>query len=444
VAKGTMKYLSKGYNIKIKDNSSSEIVNVKFPQKIAIKPTDFIGIKPKLEVEIGDTIKSGDAIAHHKYNPLIKITVPVGGKILNIVRGQRRVITEIEIGTDRNTEKKQFKIPKKLQQQNILNILLESGQFLFFKQRPFNTICNPDILPRDIFISGMDTAPLAADENILIDNDDYFQKGLTVLSHLTSGQVHLSTKPEKKKLFDKFQDITLHQFDGPHPAGNVGVHIHHISPILNRDDVVWTCNIKGVMQIGKLFTKSTLDPEILVKVSGNESNNKYFRTVMGADVSSFLTASKNSRIISGNVLTGTKIENNGYLGFFDSLISIIPEAKQPEFIGWIKPGFSKESKSKTLASSFNPFKKFYKPDTRYHGSQRTFVSSGNYENVLPMDIYPVFLMKAILAKDIEEMESLGIYELVEEDIALCEYICPSKIEWQDILSQGLALIEKEG
>lgn len=443
--KGTVKYLKKGYNIKIKDNSSTEIIDTNFPKKIAVKPTDFIGITPKLDVKIGDYVKSGDILAYHKFDSRIKMTTPLSGKISEINRGERRVITEIVIDVDGSDEKKEFEIPENLKQENILNILLESGQFLFLKQRPFDTICNPDVMPRDIFVSGMDTAPLCADEEILIKNSEDVQTGLTILSKLTSGKVHLSTTPDKEQLFNQYQDIEVHLFNGPHPAGNVGVQIHHISPILKRNDVVWTCNIKGIIQIGKLFSKGVIDSEILVKVAGsNSKNNKYFRTVMGTDISTFVEVSENSRIISGNVLVGTKIKNNGYLGFFDSLISVIPEATEHEFIGWILPGFSKLSKSRTLASSFNPAKKYYNPDTRYHGSHRTFVSSGNYEDVLPFDIYPVFLMKAILAKDIEEMESLGIYEVVEEDVALCEYICPSKIEWQEILREGLTLIEKDG
>ena len=446
IDRGKIRYISKGYSIKIQDNSSNDIVDAKSSKKVAIKPTDFIGLKPKLDIDIGDKVKIGDIVAHDKFDPRIKITSPVTGKILEIIRGYRRIITEIVIETDHNNESKHFQMSDNISKNEILQILLESGLFLFLKQRPFNKICSPNSLPRDIFVSGMDTAPLSTDENIILqNNEENFQKGLSVLSTLTSGKVHLSTSPDKKYIFDQYHDIELHLFQGLHPTGNVGIQIHHIAPVLNRDDIVWTCNIKGIIQIGKLFSTGMVDSEILVKVSGNRSeNSKYFRTVMGADISSFVETNDNARIVSGDILTGTKIEKNGYVGFFDSLISIIPEAEKQEFLGWIAPGFSKLSKSRTFLSSFNPFKKYFNLDTRYHGSHRTFVSTGNYEDVLPMDIYPVFLMKAILANDIEEMESLGIYEVVEEDVALCEYICPSKIEWQEILRKGLNLIEKEG
>lgn len=314
------------------------------------------------------------------------------------------------------------------------------------KQRPFNIVADPDVVPRDIFISGFNSGPMAPDERKLLEgNEEYFQKGLEILSLLTSGKVHLSTSSELEDLFSKYTGNELHIFDGPHPTGNVGVQIHQIKPILNRDDVVWTTSLQGIIMIGKLFSLGYFDSEVLVKVTGNGADDKrYFRTIIGARISDFVSVLPNARAISGDILTGKQVSKDGYLGFFDNLISVIPEPEGYEFVGWIAPGFKKLSMSRSFLSTLLPFKKVFDLTTKKHGSKRAFVASGIYEKVLPMDILPVYLMKSIIVKDIEEMEQLGIYELAEEDVALCEYICPSKIEWQEILREGLNLIQKEG
>lgn len=438
--------LNKGYNIKISDGASLDVCNAIFPDKIAIKPIDFVGLKLNPVVKVGDQISAGDILGFDKQYPKIKLTTPVAGKVLDIKRGKRRLITQIVLETDKQSNDKTFEIPSELSRDDILEILLDSGMFLQFKQRPFNIIASPDMVPRDIFISAILTYPMAPDVKILMDGNQHFlQKGISVLSKLTSGKVHLSHSPDNKKIFSDFKDCNLNVFEGAHPAGNVGIQIHHISPILNRNDVVWTCSLAGLIRLGRLFYDGILDSDCLVKVSGSGAFDKqYYRTKIGSPVSIFVKVKDCTRIISGDVLTGRQVESNGFLGFFDNLVSVLPETKKYEFIGWLTPGLSKLSRSRSFLSSLNPFRKFYNPDTNYHGSNRAFVATGIYKDVLPMDIYPVFLMKSILVKDIEEMEQLGIYEIVEEDIALCEYICPSKIEWQEILRQGLGLIEKEG
>lgn len=438
--------LKKGYDINISDDCQKEIIDIGLPKSVAVKPIDFEGLKLKLSIEIGSEVKAGDILGFDKTNKSIKVTSPVSGKVSQINRGHRRIINEIVIDVDRQNNAVKFDVPQDLKRENILELLMNSGLFLFFKQRPFNVIANPNVIPRDIFVSAMDTAPMAPDvELILKDNEDYFQKGLSELAKLTSGKLHLSSSTYAGSTFERFKDVDFHLFEGKHPVGNVGIQIHHIKPILNGEDIVWTIGVQGVILIGKLLENGTLDSEVLVKVSGSAATEKkYYKTVLGANTSEFVKTEENARIISGNVLTGRQIPKDGFLGFFDNLVSVIPEAEGYEFVGWIAPGLKKLSTSRSFLSTLIPGIKAFDLTTKKHGSERAFVVSGIYEKYLPMDILPSYLMKSIIVKDIEEMEQLGIYEVVEEDVALCEYLCPSKIEWQEILRDGVNLIQKEG
>jgi len=438
--------LKKGYNINISDESTMEVVDVGIPKSVAVKPIDFEGFKLKPIVKIGSKVKAGEALGFDKGNESIKLTSPISGKVVAVNRGHRRVITEIVIETETEADSVKFDIPTDLSREKILEVLLNSGLFLLLKQRPFNVIADPNVIPRDIFVSAMNTAPMAADvEMILKGNEDAFQKGLSVLSQLTSGSLYLSASTAKGSTFEKFKDVDINLFEGMHPVGNVGVQIHHLKPILNHDDIVWTIGIQEIILIGKLFTRGIIDPEILVKVSGSgASERKYYKTVLGGNVSEFVKAEDNTRIISGDVLTGRQILKDGFIGYFDNLVSVIPEAEGHEFIGWIAPGLKKLSISRSFLSTLLPGKKSFDLTTKKHGSERAFVVSGLYDKYLPMDILPSYLMKSIIIKDIEDMEKLGIYEVVEEDVALCEFICPSKIEWQEILRNGLNLIQNEG
>ncbi len=439
--------LHRGYDIKLTGETVRTIEQAQFPPKIAFKPTDFIGLKPRLLIVTGDEVKVGTPLAYDKNNDRIKIISHVSGKVSEIIRGERRVIEAIVVETNgiQTGEHLNFDL-KNLNKESVIKALLDSGLFLNFVQRPFNKIANPADTPRDIFISAMDTAPLAAEDSfILKSNENSFQKGIDVLTQLTSGKVRLSFKYEDKA-FTEFNNCELYNFTGPHPAGNVGVQIHHIAPIKNANDIVWSCSVQAVILIGKLFETGKINQDILVKVAGTAAEKRYyFKTKTGAEVSSFLGKNEeNSRIISGNVLTGQKIEADGFIGFKDNLITVIPEATEPEFLGWLNPGFSKRSWWKTFVSAIITPKKVFKADTNIGGGNRSLVINSIYEEVVPMRILPSYLIKSILAEDIEEMEALGIYEVAEEDFALCEYICPSKTEFQQIIRQGLNLMEKEG
>lgn len=450
--------LKRGYNLRLEGGPLREFENAPFPDRAACKPTDFTGLKPRLLVSEGDRVKVGTPVFLDKNNESILFTSPVSGRIAGIVRGERRVIREIIIETDGKQSRENIKIPRKpavsLSREDIITVLLKSGLFPLIRQRPFGKIADPNTAPRDIFISAMNTAPLAPDWNLIVSGSEgCFQKGLDVLSRLTAGKVHLAVDGSHGNLSPGFtgaQGVELHYFSGPHPAGNVGVHIHHIAPIRGRSDVVWTASVQAVMSIGRLFLDGSLSPETVVAVTGSAAlNRKYFRTVPGARLSSFIDDyyDETVRFISGDVLTGNKVEHQGFMSFYDNMVTIIHEPVRYELLGWTAPGSRKMSLSRTFLSYYIsillPRVKF-EQKASLNGSRRAFIVTGIYEKVLPMDILPIFLIKSILAGDIEEMEGLGIYELVEEDLALCEYIDPSKNDFQEILRRGLNLIEREG
>jgi Na+-transporting NADH:ubiquinone oxidoreductase subunit A len=317
------------------------------------------------------------------------------------------------------------------------------------RQRPYHVIARPDDVPKSVFISGFDTAPLAPDNNFIMDNSPagLFQAGIDALRKLTDGKVNLilngSMPPSQAFLSTKGADISY--FSGPHPAGNPGVHIHHLDPV-NKGEIVWYVNFQDVFAIGRLFTEGIYKPERIVALTGSEvTSPQYYRMLSGSSVAPFVAGNVkegNLRYISGNVLTGTKIAPEGYLGYYDSQLTVIPEGDYSEFFGWAAPGLNKYSFTKVFLSALLP-KKSYRFDTNFHGGERAFVVTGQYEKVVPMDIYPMQLFKAILAEDIDMMENLGIYEVAEEDFALCEFICPSKTEIQSIIRKGLGMMAKE-
>ncbi|MCB0278372.1 MAG: Na(+)-translocating NADH-quinone reductase subunit A, partial [Calditrichaeota bacterium] len=394
----------------------------------------------------------GDSLYHSKEMPEIKFTAPVSGKVIEINRGERRMITEVVIEADKQQKYVEFDkyddaSLERASAEDITRNLLNSGLWPSLTKRPYGVLANANKLPRDIFISCFDSAPLAADQLLIAgDAKEAFQFGLNVLKKLTDGSIYLGvdgSSQESTQFFSSFKNVQVNSFKGKHPAGNVGVQIHHVKPI-NRGDIVWTVSVANVLEIGRLFMTGYLQSNLIVAVAGeNAGEHKYFRTHRGVAVERLIAGIKdNSRIISGNVLTGTKIENTGYVGYFDNLVTIIPEGNHHEFLGWILPGFKKESFSGTFPGKFFPAKE-YSHNTNLHGGHRSFVQTGYYEKVLPMDILPVHLLKSILTEDIELMEGLGVYEIVEEDLALCEFICPSKVQVQDIVREGFELMIRE-
>ncbi len=442
--------LKKGLDIRLKGKAEKVLVKSGLAKKFALKPTDFHNIRPKLIHKEGETVKVGTPLFYDKYNPRILFTSPVSGKITAVNRGERRRIEEIviETGKDLLYEKFGSADPSSLKREEIVEKLLQSGVWPFIRQRPYGIIARPDETPRDIFISAFDTAPLAPDYDFLMKGfGNEFQAGVDVLAKLTKGEVHLGINSGyPSDVFTKTKKVTIHRFSGSHPAGNVGVHIHHIAPV-HKNGVVWYVNPQDVVIIGRLFLKGVFDASRIVALTGSEVlKPRYYKTYMGASVSGMVkdnvTEGVKHRYISGNVLTGSRMAADGYIGFYDSHVTVIPEGDHYQFMGWAMPNLHKFSSSRAFFSWLMPGKE-YRLDTNYNGGERAFVMSGELEKVLPMNLLPEHLIKAIMIEDIDSMENLGIYEVVEEDLALCEFVCTSKIELQHILRHGIETMIKE-
>lgn len=441
--------IRKGLNIPLEGKAEKVFGQTQLPSLFAIKPTDFHGLTPKMVVKPGDLVQIGSVLFHDKYNPEIKFVSPVSGTLKDVIRGERRVIQEVVIENDGKDTYLEFGAEKlaSLTKELVVQKMLAAGAWPYLRQRPYNIIAKPEATPKSIFISGFDTSPLAADiEFILAGQEEAFKAGIEALK-LLAPEVHLGVESNyASKAYSSLSGVKIHQFSGPHPVGNVGVQIHHTTPI-NKGEVVWTIQPQDVVSVGNLFLTGKHDFSRVVALAGSEVKKPlYYRSRLGSSVSELLKDNLNSegtlRIISGNVLTGKQIVEDGYLGFFDNLVTVIPEGDEYEFLGWALPGFSKFSHSRTFFSWLFKRKK-YDFNANTHGSIRAIVVSGEYDKVLPMDILVEFLIKAIMNEDVDKMEQLGIYEMVEEDIALCEYADTSKLHLQSILREGMEVMIKE-
>ena len=442
--------LKKGLDIALLGEADKVYASLKNAEEYVIKPTDFHGLTPKLNVKIEDHVKAGSVIFYDKYNDKVKFCSPVSGKILDIVRGKKRRIEQIIIQADQENsyENLPIKDSKDLSREEIIDALLESGVWPFIRQKPYDIIANPFDTPKAIFISSFSSAPLAIDNDFaLYGLEDLFQRGLDYVVKLTKGITHLNVdgQTNPSNVFSQAKNVQINKISGPHPAGNVGVQIHHIDPI-NKGDVVWYLEPQDVITIARLFIEGKYDVSRIIAVTGPQViKPRYYRAILGARVNNLLDNNLKegeNRIISGDVLTGTRIESNGAMGFYDTMITVIEEGKSSEFLGWILPGFKKFSASRAFSSWLFPSRK-YSLNANMHGEERAYVVTGQYEKVFPMNIYPNQLVKAIMMEDIDLMENLGIYEVSAEDFALCEFVCTSKTEVQSIIKYGLDLVRKE-
>ena len=442
--------LSRGLNINLLGDADKVYASVKNHEIYALKPTDFHGLTPKLTVKVGDSVLAGSIIFFDKYNEKIKFCSPVSGTIQDIVRGDKRRILEVIIKS--NSEVKYVSHspanPKDLSREQIIDHMLEKGVWPFIRQKPYDIIANPSDMPKSIFISAFKSGPLAIDNDFaLYGMDELFQKGLDIISKLTNGKTHLNLdgNTNSSKVFSDAKGVELNSFSGPHPAGNVGIQIHHLDPI-NKGDVVWYLEPQDIIIIARLFTEGKYDVSRIISLCGSEvSKPRYYRTISGSCVANLISDNvkrENNRIICGDVLSGIKIDKNGYLGFYDTQITVIKEGNEQEFLGWALPGINKFSMSKSYFSWLFPTRK-YNIDTNMRGEERAYVVTGQYEKVLPMDIFPQQLVKAIMIEDIDLMEKLGLYEVGPEDFALCEFVCTSKIEVQSLIRHGLDILRKE-
>ena len=442
--------LSRGLNINLLGDADKVYASVKNHEIYALKPTDFHGLTPKLTVKVGDSVLAGSTIFFDKYNEKIKFCSPVSGTIQDIVRGDKRRILEVIIKSNNEVKYVSHSLanPKDLSREQIIDHMLQKGVWPFIRQKPYDIIANPSDMPKSIFISAFKSGPLAIDNDFaLYGMDELFQKGLDIISKLTNGKTHLNLdgNTNSSKVFSDAKGVELNSFSGPHPAGNVGIQIHHLDPI-NKGDIVWYLEPQDIIIIARLFNEGKYDVSRIISLCGSEvSKPRYYRTISGSCVANLISDNvkrENNRIICGDVLSGIKIDKNGYLGFYDTQITVIKEGNEQEFLGWALPGINKFSMSKSYFSWLFPTRK-YNIDTNMRGEERAYVVTGQYEKVLPMDIFPQQLVKAIMIEDIDLMEKLGLYEVGPEDFALCEFVCTSKIEVQSLIRHGLDILRKE-
>ena len=443
--------ISKGLDIKLNGAPAKEMIAVEAAKYYALQPSDFNGMTPKVVVKPEDAVKAGDVLFVDKKCPELRFVSPVSGKVVAVNRGERRRVLSVVVEADGENAAVEYKakdVPS-LSADEVKADLLQAGLFAFIKQRPYDVIASPNDTPRAIFVSAFDSKPLAVDfEVALKGNEADFQTGLDALAKMAPVFLGINSKQNSAAL-NAAKNVTTTCFDGPHPAGNVGVQINHTAPV-NKGEVVWTVNIQDVAIIGRLVKEGKVDMTKTIALAGSEVEApQYYKMIAGARIDSVVAGKVKAqkegdsvRIISGNVLTGAKRSESEFVGFYANQLTLIPEGDKFELFGWMMPRFKKFSVSRAYFSWLFP-KKQYTLDTNLNGGERPFVVSGIYEQYLPMDIYPVYLLKACLAGDIDKMENLGIYEVVEEDIALCEFVDPSKIEMQQVLRDGINLMIKE-
>ena len=425
---------------------NTDIASAAAPKNVSILPISFRGVKPKLMVDEGDQVKIGSPLFFDKTKPEVRWASPASGNVTSIQFGARRVIEKIEITVENNDKVSIQTLSQgefeSASRKPILDKILKANLFPLIRQRPFNKVADPKDIPRDIFISGHNSAPLSVDLSRLIkDEKDIFQTGLNVLKKLTEGNVYLTLGSSME-----FDNVITQTISGPHPSGNVGIQIHHTKP-LRPGDVIWSVNAQHVITLGKLFQTGSYDPTVIVSIGGSGATNpSTVKTITGVNIG-LLVEEQNLkepiRLISGDVLTGKTVENADFLGFYDSSVSIINDDVKRPFLGMLSPGSSRTKYS--LTNAFLSFgNKAFNFTSSQNGELRAMVPLNAWEDVLPLDIYPNPLYRAILAQDIEEMEKLGIWECDDEDFALCSFACPSKIDVGGVVRDGLDLMEKEG
>ncbi len=434
--------LRKGLDVNLKGKASLETMQTKVEGQYALVPDDFYGMKPKVVVKEGDTVKVGDALFVDKNHPEVKFVSPVSGTVALVERGERRKVMSVRVDADGKQTAATFA------EKDPLKLLLESGLFGFLRMRPYDVVANPDDKPKAIFVSAFNSMPLAQDfEYVLKGQEAEFQAGLSLLSKIAKVNLGVSNKQTAKAL-TAAKDCTVTIFDGPAPAGNVGVQINHIDPI-NKGEVVWTMGAEEVIFVGRLALTGKVDLTRTIAVAGSEVKvPKYIKAVVGQPLAAILAGQldeqKSLRIINGNPMVGVKASKDGFLAAHATEVTVIPEGDDVfEMLGWIAPRFKEFSTNRSYFSWLRPKKTEYTLDARVKGGERHIIMSGEYDRVFPMDIYAGYLVKAIIAGDIDRQEALGIYEVAPEDFAIAEFVDSSKLELQRIVREGLDILRKE-
>jgi Na+-transporting NADH:ubiquinone oxidoreductase subunit A len=440
--------INKGVDIRLTGEPSLQCAEAPQPTEVAIQPTDFPGLTPKLAVKEGDPVKAGQALFYDKTYTSVMFASPVSGSVKEVVRGAKRRILAVVVEANGSDSAVDFGAWNGGDRDALVAHLAAGGAFATMRQRPFDVLANPADTPRAIYVSGFDSAPLAVDTGLATEGRmDDLQRGIDALGVLAGqGGVHVGTRAGDNTLAG-LNGCSTTSFNGPHPAGNVGVQIHHTAPI-NKGEVVWTMGLQDVINLGSFLRTGRYTAARVVALGGSEMNDpRHIRTVAGAKLSDLgVQANAGARVISGSVLTGTSAGTEGYLGAFATQVVALPEGHDPKFLlteGWLSPGLNKFSMSRAYPTWLMPKSKQYTLDTNQNGEDRAFVVSGQYEAVFPFDIFPVHLVKSIMVNDIDAMEKLGIYEVAPEDFALCEFVCTSKIPVQSIVRDGLDALKVE-
>ncbi|SDE05387.1 Na+-transporting NADH:ubiquinone oxidoreductase subunit A [Pricia antarctica] len=442
--------ITKGLDINLVGAAEQNTSKAVLSNVYAINLNDFHGLNPKMLLKEGGEVKAGEALFYDKNKEDMKFVSPVSGELVEIERGARRRILSLRILADKEQETVANSIMdvEQASKDDIKAYLLKTGCWPFIIQRPYSVIADPDDNPKAIFVSGYATAPLAADSDyVLQGKEKELQAAITALGKLTAGKVHVSVGKSSSSPLAGLSGIELHQVTGPHPAGLVGTQINKIDPI-NKGETVWTISPQDLVIIGEMLLTGKFNAQRTIALVGSSVKKpQYYTTKIGAEVSTFLYASgvndERFRVINGDVLTGTKSNQDGYLGYYNNTVSCIPEGDDYEFFGWNKPVFNKISATRALTFSWLQPNKKYDLTTNTNGEHRAFVVTGMYEKVFPMDIFPMQLLKACMVKDLDEMEQLGLYEVAPEDFSLTEFVCISKQPHQQIIRDGLDLLQKE-
>ena len=439
--------LRKGLNINLKGKAETKRIQLKSNGQYALVPDDFEGVTPKVVVKEGDKVKAGDALFVNKQYPEVKFASPVSGTVREVARGERRKVLCIKVDADAQQEYVDYgkKDVTKMDGKAVVDALLEAGIFGYINQLPYAVSTNPSQMPKAVFVSALRDMPLAADFELEVKGQEGdFQTGLTALSKIAKTYLGCGVHSS----FENYQDVEVTIFDGPCPAGNVGVQVNHLNPV-NKGEVVWTVEPTTVLFIGRLFNTGKVNLTRTIALCGSEVNTPaYADMLVGEELATLLSNSYDAdhhvRIINGNVLTGKPTTKEGFLGAHTSEITVIPEGDDAdEFAGWIMPRFRQFSVNRSYFSWLCGKKKKYALDARVKGGERHMIMSGEYDKVLPMDIYGEYLIKAIITGDIDRQEALGIYEVSPEDFALAEFVDSSKLELQRIVREGLNILRKE-
>lgn len=445
--------LRKGLDIHLEGEPAPKIIEATGSDTCAVSPPDFEGVVPKLLVREGDRVKAGSPLFFDKANEQILFCSPASGVVAEIRRGEKRKLLNVVVKTDGKGSSEEFKIPApgKASREDVAGVLLSSGMWPMLIARPYGRIATPGVWPKSIFVSGFDSAPCAPDMNfVLHDELENLKTGVEALKKLTDGKVHLGLEAGTDGVMNRVTGAEQHLFSGPHPAGNVGVQIHHVDTI-RKGDVVWTVDVQNLAIIGRLFRTGRVDMTRTVCMSGPQVVNPYYlRITGGAEIKSFVMNSNikeprkggRVRLVSGNALTGRTITRDDFMTFYSNQITVLEEGDYYELLGWIAPRFGKFSTSRSYFSWLCP-KKRYSLDTNMNGGHRAIVMTGIWEKYVPMDIHPMYLVKACMAGNIDKMEALGIYEVLPEDFALCDFVDPSKTEVQEAIAAGINLMIKE-